>query len=445
MSSKSRGSPSLKSLKKQCTEISFKNHEQVFLVSAPDTTSTLATAILCRAILKSGGAFHASFETPILSINRVNELRERYESASVIFVGVETIGKKKIRKGKSYPLFVGGQTESEQIHSLTLGDQNTIPATAFTFTEEHLISSDYELQLAACATLLFTGSKKQSPKANIEISEKAKERNLLEERKGIKLFGFGFLPLDELLLYSTRPFIQGISGNQKACDALLNEAEIPITKLRLPMSSLNSSEAQHLTQHLTSNLLDKIGPSIIPHILGTDYVLILESETSPLRYLSGLEAIAETAWGRQEQGAAMSVWLGDRGRSLRNITDIYLSHQKDVISTISRLESKPKGISTETSTVIEVAGVQSELLTDVGRVALQSGLVNQERPLLITNNESTVVIWTSENIVANEVAKILQNKNLESFLTSRKSLKFEGLPKELREQVLQDISLKTKK
>ena len=445
MSTKTRGSPSLKSLKKQCAEIPFKDSEQVFLVSSPDTKSTLATAILCRAIMKSGGAFHASFETPIISIDRVNEHRTSHESASIFYVGIDTMGKKKIRKGKSYPIFVGGSSESEQVKSLTLGTNDTVPAAAYIFAEEYLTIHDYELQIAAGATLLHTKSTKPSPKVNKEIVEQAKEKKLIEERKGIRLFGFGFLPLDELLLYSTRPFIQDISGNQKACDALLNEADIPISKLRTPMSSLSSTEAQHLTQHLTSKLLEKIGPSIIPHILGTDFVLTRETETSPLRYLSGLEAIAETAWARQEQGAAMSVWIGDRGRALRSVIDTYLNHQKDVISTILRLETKLKGVSTETSTSIEIAGVQGELLTDVGRIALQSGIVNQERPLLISNDDSTVAIWTTESIDINKVLHILQKKNLNPVPTSAKSFKVKGLPIESREDVLKSINPKNKK
>ncbi|MFX1580127.1 MAG: hypothetical protein ACFFBJ_10800, partial [Promethearchaeota archaeon] len=299
--------------------------------------------------------------------------------------------------------------------------------------------------IAAAATLLHTGLEKLSPKVNKEIVESAKEDKLIEERKGIKLFGFGFLPLDELFIYSTRPFIQGMSGNQQACDALLNEADIPLPKLRSPMSDLNNKEAQHFTQHLTSRLLEKIGPNIIPHILGTDYILTLESKTNPLRYLSGLEAIAETTWARQEQGAAMSVWIGDRGRSLRNIIDTYLSHHKDVISTILRLETKLKGVSTETSTIIEIAGVQGEILTDVARVALQSGLANQERPLLVAGDKSTIVTWTSESINTNQVLRVLQQKNLDPVLTSAKSIKFEDLPIESREDVLASITINSKK
>jgi hypothetical protein len=141
----------------------------------------------------------------------------------------------------------------------------------------------------------------------------------------------------------------------------------------------------------------------------------------------------------------MSVWIGDRGRALRSVIDTYLSHHKDVISTILRLETKLKGVSTETSTTIEIAGVQSELLTDVGRVALQSGIVNQERPLLISSDNSTVAIWTAENIDMNQVLRSLQKKNLNPILTSTKSIKFDGLPLESRDEILKSIKPKSKK
>ncbi len=442
MSKNTRSSVSLTSLKKQCAEMTLKDTKQVFLVSSPYTSSTLATAILCRAIMKSDKAFHISFESPVLNLGKVDEIRANHEKALVIFVGIDTIGKKKLRKVKGYPIFVGGTSESEQVTSLTFGDNNIVPATAYVLAHEHLSTDYYELQIAVAATLLLAESAQSLHKANKEIVEQAKGQNLIEERKGVRLFGFGSLPLDELFLYSTRPFIQGLSGDQKACDTLLNEAEIPVTKFRSPMSALSNAEAQHLTQHLTSKLLDKIGPSIIPHILGTDYILSHENETSPLRYLSGLEAIAETAWARQEQGASMSVWIGDRGRALRSIIDTHLIHQKDVISTIRRLESKLKGTSTEAGASIEITGIQSNLLTDVGRIALQTGIANQERPLLISNDESTLAIWASEKAEMNQVLHFVQKKNLNPVLTSAKSLMFKRLSAESREDVLKSINPK---
>jgi hypothetical protein len=84
-------------------------------------------------------------------------------------------------------------------------------------------------------------------------------------------------------------------------------------------------------------------------------------------------------------------------------------------------------------------------LTDVGRIALQSGLANQERPLLISSDESTVAIWTTDSININQALHVLQKKNLNPVLTSARSLRFNGLPVESREDVLKSINLKDKK
>jgi hypothetical protein len=349
------------------------------------------------------------------------------------------VGKKKLRKGKSYPIFVGGTSESEQVTLLTLGNAHTVSAAAYILAQERLTVGDYELQMAAVAALIYAKSSKSPKKSSVAskaLVRQAINENLLEERGGIRLFGFSFLPLDEVLVFSTRPYIQGISGDQKGCDTFLNEADIPIIKLRTPMSSLSNSEIQHFTQHLTSRLLEKVGPSIIPHTFGTDNILTRENESSPLRYLSGIEAIADTAWARQELGAAMSIWIGDRGRALRTVIDTYLSHSKDVISTVQRLETKMKGASSEASTSIELAGVRDELLTDVGRVVLQSEIVNPDRPLAITNEESSVIIWTYKNVDVNQIIKMLEKQNLSPIATSSQSLKFEGITQELKMETL---------
>ena len=448
MSKKTSSSPSLRTLKRQCDEISFNSGEQVLLATAPDPESTLATALLCRAIMKSGGTFHVSFEQPIMNLDSINAIRTEHESPIIVLVGIETVGRKKLRKGKSYPIFVGGTSESEQVASLTLGNTHTVSATAYILAREHLTVGDYELQMAAVAALIYDKSHKSPKKpstANMALVKRAIDENLLEERGGIRLFGFSFLPLDEVLLFSTRPYIQGISGNQKMSDAFLNEADVPITKLRTPMSSLSNSEIQHFIQHLTSRLLETVGPSIIPHTFGTDYILTQENESSPLRYLSGIEAIAETVWARQELGAAMSIWIGDRGRALRTAIDTYLSHCKDVISTVQRLETKMKGTSSEASTSIEVTGVRDDLLTDVGRVVLQSEIVNSERPLAISNEESSVIIWSYKNVNVNQIIHVLEKQKLSLMTTSTQSFKFGEMTPELKMEILKQVKILSEK
>jgi hypothetical protein len=390
--------------------------------------------------MRSGGTFHVSFEQPIMNVESINDIRTQHDSSTIILVGIETVGKKKLRKGKGYPIFVGGKSESEQVTSFTVGDSHTGSAAAYVIAQEHLITGDYELQMAAAAAIVYDKSNKSPNKpstANKALLKQAINNDLLEQRAGIRLFGFNFLPLDEVLLFSTRPYIQGISGNQKACDAFLSEADVPITKLRTPLSSLTNPEIKHFTQHLTSRLLENVGPSIIPHTFGPDYVLTRENDSSPLRYLSGLEAIADTVLARQELGAAMSIWIGDRGRALRTVIDTHLNHCKDVISTVHRLEVNMKGTSSEASTSVVLTGIRDDLMTDVGRVILQSEIVNPDRPLVISNEESSIIIWTYKNVNVNQILHVIEKQNMSFVTTSAQSIKVQGVAPESIAEVLE--------
>ncbi|MFW9767653.1 MAG: hypothetical protein ACFFEM_02445, partial [Candidatus Thorarchaeota archaeon] len=228
MSKKSGKSPSLRALKTQCGEISFKSDDHLLLVSSPTPESTLATALICRAAMRVEGSFHVSFEEPIMSIESVNNYRAQYESSTLVLVGLEIVGKKKLRKGKGYPIFVGGSSESEQVTSLTIGNSHTVSASAYALSDEQFTTGDYELQMATAASLIYDTSPispKTTSSANRTILKLAEKNNLVEERAGIRLFGLNFLPIDEVLVFSTRPYIEGISGNQKSCDAFLSAAD----------------------------------------------------------------------------------------------------------------------------------------------------------------------------------------------------------------------------
>jgi hypothetical protein len=397
--------------------------------------------------MRVGGAFHVSFEEPIMNIESVNNYRAQHVSSTLIFVGIDTVGKKKLRKGKRYPIFVGGSSKSDQVTSFTIGNSHTISAAAYALSDEQFTTGDYELQMATAASLIYDTSHispKTPSSANKTLLKLAEKSNLVEERGGIRLFGLNFLPIDEVLLFSTRPYIEGISGDQKSCDAFLSEADVPITKLRDPLTSLNSSEIQQFSQHLTSRLLEKMAPEKIP--FGTDYILTRENESSPLRYLSGLAAIADTFWARQELGASMSIWIGDRGRALRNVIDSHLSHNRDVISAVNRLASKMKGTSSEVSTSIELVGVRAELLTDIGRVALQSEIANPERPLIIYNEESSIIIWTYANVSVNHILPVLFKQDMNPVSTSTQSVMLKGVSPESMTETLKLVkSLSEKK
>jgi len=294
--------------------------------------------------------------------------------------------------------------------------------------------NDYDLQLAAAGSVIQGGMNKTKKGANKDIIELAQNKGLVEERKGFKLFGVTMLPLDEALLYSTHPYLETISGNQKMCDEILNEAEIPIQKLRTPLSNLNTSEAQRLT----SVLITRLNPSAIPQLLGTDYILTQESESSPIRFVSGIETIGATAWAQNELGASTSVLLGDRGRALRTLIESHMSHHKDVISTIHQLESNLKGDSTTTTTTVTLTGSKIEILPDVGRIALESGIVDTTRPVALGNGEVFTIVWPSSNLNTKMVFREFLSTDTKIIASSPQSITIIGNDEE-KDKALQKI------
>jgi hypothetical protein len=386
--------PTLKTLETACTNSNFLIGNQNLLVTSPYPDAVISSAIISQAISKSNSLFHISFTNPVMTIDDINSLKEKYSSHAIILVGIDILGTKRIKKGSGYPLLIGGTAESEQANSFILGTESTVTASGYAFAKSLTDLNDYNLQLAAAGTLLHCGVTKSLKGANKDILTLAQDKNLIDERKGFKLFGVTMLPLDEALRYSTHPYLASISGNQKACDDILNEAEIPIQKLRTPLSNLSTSEAQQLT----SVLITRLDPSTIPKLLGTDYILNLERETSPIKYVSGIEAIGVTAWALNELGAVVSILLGDRGRALRGLIDNHMDYHKDVISTIQRLESNLQGDSTTTTTTIKLAGSKTEILSDVGRIALETGIVDTNRPVALDNGEAYTIVWPSSKL-----------------------------------------------
>jgi len=435
MSQKTSNPPSLKTLEKDCSTISIDSDSQTLLVTSPYPEATLASAILSRVLIRSNRKFQVTFAQPVMTTETLGELRTRHDSSTIIVIGIDILGSKKVKKGKSYPILIGGASESEQLRAFTIGTDTTMTSVAYVFAKSQMDIGSYDLEIAAAGALIRDGMNGPKKGASKEIINQAEKEGLIEERKGFRLFGVGMLPLDEALLHSTHPYLHTISGNQKACDELLTAAEIPVQKLRLPLNTLNTSEAQRLT----SNLITRLDPGVIPHLLGNDYILKLEHESSPIKYISGVEIVATTAWARNELGTSMSVWLGDRGRALRVLIDSHMSHHKDVISSVQRLDAGLIGESTSSATTVKLTGSKTEVLPDVGRIALNNRLVDPHKPLVLDNEESYTIVWPSSGLSTKQVLRCLLKKDILPLTSSSQSVSIINSP-EVKEMVLQLIS-----
>jgi hypothetical protein len=418
MSRKTRSNTSLNSLEKRAKEVTLKSGSHVFILSAPSIQALTASSILCRAIRRAGGQFHLAISFPVMDIDSLNELRATYANSQVLVIGLEILGNKKPRKGKSYPVFVGCAWESDHISDHSIGGLDLIPAPAYALAQANLEVSDYELQLAAIGTILQNKYEPPSIKAENELIDHAMKTELIEKETGFRMFGATVLPLDEVFISSTRPYLKGISGNRKACDEILSNADIPTTALSNPITSLNPNEAKRLNQNILAQGTD------VELFLGEDYVLKREAENSPVRTLSGIEGIHATAWAITELGTIAGILLGDRGISLRSTLDQHMKHHRDVISSVQHIESSK---SPEAQDIITVAGSNDSILTDIGRVLLESDLVEtSQNAIALTNENVTEIVWNDPEVSLYDAIKTIlaHDAGANPITTSQSSLRF---------------------
>ena len=426
MSKKARRTSSFKSLEKQSEQVTFRKDEHILIVSSPYPRATLSTALLSTAILRSNRPFHITFAHPRLNVEEINNIRKTRPNLAVIAVGIEVVGKGRLKKGTSYPVFIGGMFHSKHNESPSIGVAGDVSAAAFILAKEKFKVNNRALQLAAAGTLIHNTLDMPAKGASRRVIALAEKEGLLKERKGFKLFGSNFLPMIDALLYSTFPYLKGISGVQERCEHILEEANIPISKRRGPITSLDTKEAQRLTSQLIPNL----DSTAIPGVLGQDFTFPAESEESPMHFLSGIKALSQSAWSRWDLGASVAVWMGDRARTLKSFIDAHMAHTRDVIAGMQNLASSLDNTISEDSDLdgvvtIPLVGTHESVLPDVARISLKSYLANKDGFVILTTEACTEIAWDAKKASLYQVAKAMDSLGLVSVPTSDSSLKLE--------------------
>ena len=441
MTDKVLKAPGLKSIRKQCEQIILDKNKRILVVSAPSPEAIVSSAIICKSLLKAGNTFHITFVEPVIDVSTLNILQKTYSTPTTLIIGVDVQGKKKIRKEKGYPVFIGGTNQSKQDNILCLGNKTNIPAIIYVLVEQKFGATPEALRLAAIGTLLQNIPKNINDKIVKAIVKLAQEEALIEERKGFKLFGSSSQPLTETLVYSIFPYLSNISGAPEICDKILDDADIPFSKRRTPINALSTEE----TQSLNEQLIPRLNQLTILQVLGQDFMLTHEQEDSPIQAISSARVLTLYSWVQKKMGAILSIWMGDRSRTLRELVDSYLSHSKDVIAGFHDLEPKLKqdngeSESTEAIRVFNIPGVTNTILTDLGRISFDENLVEKQSYLMLNTGSGTGIIWDSHEVNLTQIISAFKSIGINPVSTSPKSIIIEDTSKETREILLKKLS-----
>jgi len=439
MTAKDTSTPELDAFGTECQEVPLHKGARILVVSSPAPATVLATALLCRSIMKSGGLFHITFTEPITTIQTLESVMKANPERTLLVVGVDVTGDGTSDSGNTGPILIGSTISKGSAPSFSLGPRELVSASAYALAREKLDTGLEELFLAAAGLLIQNPSTFDSDGVSKEIVRLAQDSGVLQERRGFRIFGVNFLPLTETLSNSISPYLPGISGAASSCERILNEADIPSTRRNMPVTSLTGEEKKRLAEGLAL----KLDIAVIRKLLGLDFEATLESESSPLRFLSGIQSMAEVAWCRQEVGLAMAIWMGDRARMLRMLLDSYRIHCRGVISGLQHflsVQSKHeiKAV-TDSVAVATLTAVRSESLSNVGRIAFDNGHIDQGLFLVLDRDDCASVIWASDDIDFSEVFSAFRTAGLSFSSTSPLSLLIQLKSKKDRETLLRVV------
>jgi hypothetical protein len=115
-----------------------------------------------------------------------------------------------------------------------------------------------------------------------------------------------------------------------------------------------------------------------------------------------------------------------------------MDHHKEVISAVERLESNLQSDSTTTTTTVKLTGSKTELLPDVGRIALETGIVDTSRPVALDNDEAYTIVWPSSKLNVRKVLSEFLSNDIDIRASSSKSITFSG-NEEMKETALERI------
>ncbi|MFX1601998.1 MAG: hypothetical protein ACFFCK_00835 [Promethearchaeota archaeon] len=441
MSGKRGKTLSFKAITTQQDSLTIDKQKHFLVASSTLPEATMSASLICRSILKLGGLFHLTFLEPVMAVEEVNALRKTHSKSIVILIGIDVVGKKRVRKGIGYPILVGGNHDSDQAESLRIGDDRTISAAAYVIAKENLSATSQELQLAAAATLVsnFSWSKGFDVLAQLKGAAKslvssAQKEKLIEEHRGYRIFGANFTPLNEVLEHSVRPYLHGWSGNHENCERTLEEADVPFPKLRMPISSLTNEEAKKLN----GVLLPSLDTHTTHYILGQDFSLAQERKESPMRLVSGIRSIAEIALTLQEIGTSSAIYMGDRAQQLQSLLNSYTTYSRELIRAFEglriSLENEILDIR-ESLAVIQTREGKRKMFGDMARLVLETNLVSADMVMMSTEGKGASVTWKPGVVHLQSLLRTMKAKEIHPTVASTNSILIEDTSEKARNNI----------
>ncbi len=225
-----------------------------------------------------------------------------------------------------------------------------------------------------------TGDRQELPSGftgvNKYIAQIAIENNIVSSRDGLKL-DERKLPIPKSISRSVRPFLTGLSGNEKAANNIIKDLGID------PNSSLEElglEDEKKISEKILKEIEVEPTEKLKQTLWGKVYILPEENGPSTIHeYVTILDACEKL--NKAEVG--FSALLGDKS-SKEEAKKILGRYKERMIEAVSWFNSNKKRIKiTEQMRYIYVKDeIDVNMLSEALSIALESGLIKYDRPVL---------------------------------------------------------------
>ena len=161
---------------------------------------------------------------------------------------------------------------------------------------------------------------------NKMILDDAVKSGKLEIKIGLKIFGSQTKPLSKLLLYSTDPYIPGVTGNEEGVEIFLQELKISPDK---KLVQLTQEETKELT---TAIIIKRLGSEKNPEdVIGPVYLLKDEPEESPTKDVKEFSTLLNSCGRLGKYSVGIGACLNDPNSKQKAI-DILFQYRLELIN-----------------------------------------------------------------------------------------------------------------
>jgi RecJ-like exonuclease len=221
------------------------------------------------------------------------------------------------------------------------------------------------------------------------IVQDALVAKLVRVEKDLTFFGRETRPIHKALAASTSPFIPGISTQEDAAVAFLNNLDIKLKdgeKWRA-LRDLTEDEKRRLSSALAEYLLSKGLHLEVENLIGNIYILDREEPWTSLRDAREFALVLNSTGRLDRPSLGISICMGDRGPALEEADKVLEDYKKSINTYLGWVSQNPERMR-ELENVYIIYGenfINEKIIGTISSILVNT-MAHPEKPLIAFAN-----------------------------------------------------------